>query len=70
MQSARCNARNNRDLVVYSLFGGESSKQANVYILTNCGKWFKEYEHSAPVENCRQNNDSLVKESLSEEDES
>lgn len=68
--SARYNARDNRDLIVYSLFGEKSSKQVDIYIIINCGKWFKVYEHRAPIENCKQHGGSLVRESLSEETES
>lgn len=40
---------NNKDLVVYSLFGEKDRKQVNIYIITDFDKYFK--ENSALIEN-------------------
>lgn len=68
--SARWKVMDNRDLVVYSLFGEKDSKQVNIYIITRCSKCFEEKEHSALIGNRKQHGNSLVRESLSGETES
>lgn len=47
--STRWKAMNNKDLVVYSLFGEKDRKQVNIYIITDFDKYFK--ENSALIEN-------------------